>query len=131
MTQYKYIDGQAIELTPAEEADLAAAQAAYNAPEAVAARAREAIPPITKRQFLIAAANAGIITWDEAGSTAVPVAIQAIFDALPDPQDKAAKVTWIHMTKIGRNEPLVVAAATSFGMTEEQVNNFFIQAAAI
>lgn len=91
----------------------------------------EVIPSITTRQFLIAAASAGLITWAEAKTSAPPAAIQAVFDTLPDLQKKAAEVTWARMTMIERNEPLVAGAAAAFGMNEAQIDTFFIQAAAI
>lgn len=89
------------------------------------------IPSITKRQFLIAAADSNMITWEEAKSGAVPAAIQAVFDTLPPLQQNAAEVTWATMTRIERDEVLVSVVAAAFGMTGEQIDAFFIQAAAI
>lgn len=93
------------------------------------------IDPITTRQFLIAAALGGLITeqeaLDAATSGAIPSAIAVAFNALPADQAFGARVTWAKMTLIERNEPLVAAAAAALGMTEEQIEGFFIQAATL
>lgn len=93
------------------------------------------IASITRRQFLIGAASAGLLTAAEAEaaatSGAIPAAIEAVFNTLPNAQALAARITWATMTKIERGEPLVDAAAVAFGLTPEQVDAFFLSAASI
>lgn len=89
------------------------------------------IPAITKRQFLIQAVIAGIVEAADAESGAIPAPIAAVFDSLPTEQKIAARITWATMTVIERNEPLVAAVAAAFGMTESQIDNFFLQAATL
>lgn len=87
---------------------------------------------ISTRQFLIAAAIAGIITQQEAVDAAmtgaVPAAIEAVFGALPNEEQFAARITWAKMTVIPRDDHLVRVVATSLNMTEQQMDDFFISA---
>lgn len=121
---YKNVDGIEIPLTDAEMVE-------FNARVPLP----PAIPNITTRQFLIAAANASFITADEALAAAtggaIPANILGIFDALPSDKKLAAKITWAKMTKVERGDDLVMAAATVLGLTSTQMDNFFIQAASI
>jgi hypothetical protein len=128
MTQIKYVDGVAIELTPQEITARAAEEAAY--------AAQVYVPQtITKRQFLIAAAAEGIITsqeaLDAAKTGAVPAAIDAVFGALPANERTPARITWASMTIVGRNELLVAAVAAALGKTSQEIDDLFIQAGAI
>ena len=89
------------------------------------------IPSITRRQFLIAAAMAGLLTPTEAETGALPAVLEATFNTLPTSQALAARITWANMTKIERNEPLVAAAAAAFGLNDAEVDAFFLSAAQI
>lgn len=97
--------------------------------------APQEIPSITRRQFLIGAAGAGLLTAAEAEaaatSGAIPAAIEAVFNTLPSSHALAARITWATMTKIERDEALVDAAAAAFGLTPEQADAFFLSAASI
>lgn len=96
---------------------------------------QQEISSITRRQFLIGAAGAGLLTSAEAEAAAtggaIPAAIEAVFNTLPNAQNLAARITWATMTKIERNEPLVDAAAAAFGLNESEVDAFFLSAAQI
>ena len=99
-----------------------------------ATAATQEIPSITRLQFLIAAAGAGILTPAEAEESSlgnIPAPIQAVFDTLSPADALGARIVWRTMTKIERNEPLVAAVAAAQGMTSEQVDAFFLSAAAI
>lgn len=87
------------------------------------------IPTITTRQFLIAAAANGLITWEEAKSSEAPAAIQAVFGTLSAAQKNVAEVTWATMTRIERQDSLVPVVAAAFNKTETQIDDFFLQAA--
>lgn len=129
MTQMsKYVDSVRIEMTPdevsAREAEEAANAAIVYVPQI-----------ITRRQFLIAAGLAGYISQQEALAAAqdgsIPVSILTYFGTLPSEQQFAAKVTWATMTQVGRNEPLLAACAAALNITGQQIDNLFIQGAAL
>jgi len=90
---------------------------------------------ITALQFLLQAATDGIITQVEALSAAqtgaVPALIQAVFDTLPSEQGFVAKVRWARMTEVPRNDPLVAAVGQVLDMTTQEMDQFFIAAAAL
>lgn len=103
----------------------------YVAPEPAPA------PPIvlTARQFFIGLGLSGFLTMEEADAAAtvgaIPPAIAAVFDALPAVDAFVARVTWVKMTEVPRDHPLVAAAAAAAGKTEAEVDAFFAQAALI
>jgi hypothetical protein len=105
--------------TPAEVAEI---EALRNAPPPVPAS-------ISRRQFLIALTQAGLITDAEALAAArtgeVPAAIDAVFARLPPQQALAARITWATMTVIERDHPLVQAAIDAKLTTAEQVDALF------
>lgn len=90
---------------------------------------------ITALQFLLQAATDGIITQSEALEAAqtgsVPALIQAVFDTLTPTQSFVAQVRWARMTSIPRTDPLVAAVGQALGMTTQQMDTFFINAAAL
>jgi hypothetical protein len=90
---------------------------------------------ITALQFLLQAATDGIITQLEALEAAqtgsVPALIQAVFDSLAPTQSFAAQVRWARMTSIPRTDPLVAAVGQALSMTTQQMDTFFINAAAL
>ena len=45
--------------------------------------------------------------------------------------DEATKITWAYASEFNRNDPLLEALATQLGLTSQQVDDFFIAAAAI
>jgi ABC-type proline/glycine betaine transport system permease subunit len=99
-----------------------------------AAAMPQSIPSITRLQFLLAAPSAGLLTSEQAEQASlgeIPLPIQAVFDTLPEAEAAAARVIWRTMTRIERNEPLVAEVAAAQGMTSEQVDAFFVAAAAI
>lgn len=85
---------------------------------------------LTVRQFFIMLANSGYVTPQEAVEAAqtgvVPANIAAVFATLPPDQALAAQITWAKMTTVARNEPLIAAVAASLGLTEEEIDQFFI-----
>jgi hypothetical protein len=109
--------------TPAEAAEI---EALRNAPPPVPT-------VISRRQLLIALANAKLITEAEALAAAktgeVPAAIDAVFAALPKEQALAAQITWATMTVVERDHPLIQAVINAKLATVEQVDALF-QAAA-
>lgn len=43
-------------------------------------------------------------------------------------QDEATKISWEYSTEFRRENPLLASLAKNIGMTEEQIDNFFIEA---
>jgi hypothetical protein len=109
--------------TPAEVAEI---EAVRNAPPPVPSA-------ISRRQLLIALAQAKLITEAEALAAArtgeMPAAIDAAFAQLPPEQSLAARITWATMTVVERDHPLVQAVIDARLATAEQVDALF-QAAA-
>lgn len=52
-------------------------------------------------------------------------------EALIASSDEATKITWAYASEFKRNDPLLEALATQLGLTSQQVDQFFIAAAAI
>ncbi|ODR98429.1 hypothetical protein AUC68_08320 [Methyloceanibacter methanicus] len=99
-------------------------------------RAASVPATITPRQLLIGLVLHGTITDEEAVDAArtgaVPGKVQAIFDALPTPQEKtAAAITWAKMGVVERDHPLVAALASANGMSDADVDAFFAACADI
>jgi hypothetical protein len=109
--------------TPAEVAEI---EAVRNAPPPVPSA-------ISRRQFLIALMQAGLITDAEALAAAktgeVPAAIDAVFARLPPEQALAARITWATMTAVERDHPLIQAVIDAKIATAEQADALFRQAA--
>jgi hypothetical protein len=109
--------------TPAEAAEI---EALRNAPPPVPAA-------ISRRQLLIALAQAKLVTEAEALAAAktgeVPAVINQVFAALPKDQALAAQITWATMTVVERNHPLIQAVINAELATAEQVNTLFREAA--
>lgn len=97
-------------------------QAADNVPE-----------EISRRQFFQQLAVAGIITNAEAlaamKSGAVPQALQAIIDALPTEQDRFnAEMLVVGADTFYRTHPLTETVRLAMQWTEEQRDNFWLEA---
>jgi hypothetical protein len=109
--------------TPAEVAEI---EAALNAPPPVPS-------VISRRQLLIALAQAGLITEAEALAAAqtgaVPAVIDAFFSTLPSAQQTAARITWATMTQVERHHPLIQGVIDAQLATAEQVDALFTTAA--
>ena len=107
---YRATENGQEELSPEEEAAIraewAANEAAMNAPK---------IPQIvTMRQARLAMYNAGIL---------------ANLDASIAAADEYTKITWEYAQEVHRNNPYVISLGASLGLTSEQIDNLFIEAA--
>lgn len=89
---------------------------------------------LTLRQFILALtlSDPAFITNEEAIAFAsdktVPASIQAVFDGLPVEYRVPAVLTFKTMQNVPRNDPLVAAAGQSWGLTTEQLDQFFLTA---
>ena len=89
------------------------------------------IPNITATQMLIVLQSMGFITQTEATDrTQFPAAFSALLTG-GTAQDAALKIRWANLTLVERNNPLVTAFGSLLALTNEQIDNMFIQAAQI
>lgn len=89
------------------------------------------IPNITATQMLIVLQAMGFITETEATDrTQFPAAFSALITG-NTAQDNAIKIRWANLTFVERNDPLVGAFAALLSLTSEQIDDMFIQAAAL
>jgi hypothetical protein len=119
--------GQDIPMTPEEEAEFLAGQAA-TVP-------KKRIPPLSRRQFYQQLAKAGTITQAEALAAvrtgAVPAALGAFITSLPAEQQFDAEMILSGADEFRRDHPYVNAIAAAQGMDEAQVDAFFTAAGAL
>lgn len=73
---------------------------------------------ITQRQARLAMLNAGIYQQ-----------VQSAIAAMPGTDGEAARITWEFASSIDRDFPLVAQLSASLGLTSEQVDQLFIDAA--
>jgi len=58
-------------------------------------------------------------------------AIDALIDALPEPDKSDARISWEYSVEIDRSDPLVVNFGAALGLTAAQIDDLFIQAEAL
>jgi hypothetical protein len=83
------------------------------------------VPPavpaeVTMRQARLALAAAGKLA-----------AVDAAISSLSEPQKSAAQIEWEYSAAVRRTQPLVLALAPAIGLSDEQLDALFIQAAAL
>lgn len=89
------------------------------------------IPNITATQMLIVLQAMGFITQTEATDrTQFPAAFNALLTG-DTAQDAALKIRWANLTLVERSNSLVGAFASLLSLTNEQIDNMFIQAATL
>lgn len=90
---------------------------------------------LTRAQLLLGLLSANLITADEAIAAAqtgaVPAFIVSHFEAMQDPDRTAAYVKWASSPAFHRADPLLLAMAQATGITSAQLDQYFIQAAAM
>ncbi|MER9003338.1 hypothetical protein NKI15_06875 [Mesorhizobium sp. M0862] len=97
------------------------------------------VPPvpevISDRQFFQALAVGGIITQAEALAAVktgvIPAAMVALIAALPEANRFAAEMLLSGATEFKRAHPLTSAFGAAFGWGESQIDEFWIEAAAL
>lgn len=92
----------------------------FTAPSPDLGSMRAAMPAISMRQCRLALLSAGLL--DD-----VPAAIAA----LPSPEKEVAEIEWEYAHDIVRTAPLVAALASALGLTAEQVDTLFQEAATL
>lgn len=97
------------------------------------------VPPsipasISDRQFFQQLAVAGIVTEDEAlasNAAVIPAPLLAIIEQMPEDQQFAAKMVVSGATTFDRQHPMTIAIGTAYGMSAEQIDEFFAAAAVL
>jgi hypothetical protein len=98
------------------------------------------IPPsipteISDRQFFQQLATQGIVSQDDALAAVkvgiLPSPLQAIVNGLPADQQFSAEMLLCGAIAFQRSHPLTAAISAAYGWTAEQVDAFFIAAAAL
>ena len=75
---------------------------------------------VTMRQARLTLLGAGLLSQ-----------VDAAIASLPSPQKEAAQIEWEYAAVVQRNSGLVPAMAQALGMTESQIDDLFIAAAAL
>ena len=89
------------------------------APELVAERRRALVPrAVSMRQARLALKDAGKLA-----------AVDAAIDALPEPQRSEARIEWEYSTEVQRLNGFVAALGPALGLSSEQIDALFIDAA--
>ena len=103
-------------------------------PEALAAAARAGMS-LTRRQVIIGMVLEGLISQAEgiAMSTAKtpPAAVETMLAAMPEPQQTVARITLADFTVAYRLDPMVALFQTAGGLTDAQMDAFFVGYAAV
>jgi hypothetical protein len=90
---------------------------------------------ITRRQLLLQLQRAGWITTSEAvaaaTSGAVPTLLGNVLAGMTTEEADEARITWAAMSQAERTNPLLIAAATVAGASEEDLDDFFRAAAVL
>jgi hypothetical protein len=90
---------------------------------------------ISRRQLLLALAQMGLISGEEALAAAqtgaVPAAVQAVFDNMQPADKLSAQITWASMSVAERDHPLVLALAQANDMSAGEIDDFFRLAASL
>jgi phosphohistidine swiveling domain-containing protein len=123
----KLVDGVAVQMGPVEEAEFLAQQEADSG--------RTLVPQqISDRQFFQQLAVDGIITEEQAlasNAAVIPAPLLAIIEQMPADQQFDAKMKVSGATTFYRDDPLTIGIGTAYGMTSEQIDEFFTAAAAL
>lgn len=110
----KLVNGVEVEMSVEEQAALQAEwTAAQNAPVPVP-------QSVTMRQARLALLQAGLLSN-----------VDAAIATLPSPQKEAATIEWEYSQTVERHRPFVLTLGAALGLTSEQLDDLFIQAATL
>lgn len=88
---------------------------------------------ITSVQFFVQAIADGVMTNEEAVSCAAGAVIPSVFlpafEMMTRNEKSEFEIRLKRMTTVGRSEPLIEIARTLLGWSEQQMDEFFTQAA--
>ena len=87
---------------------------------------RATLPPLTRRQLFIALHRLGLITAPEAvaaaATGAVPVSLEPLFAALPEPEHTDARVTFAAFQMAYRLDPMTAMIAGAAGLSDPEID---------
>lgn len=75
---------------------------------------------VTMRQARLALLGAGLLAQ-----------VDAAIDALPEPQKSAARIEWDYSSEVHRSRAFVQQLGHALGLSDEQLDGLFTQAAAL
>ena len=75
---------------------------------------------VTMRQARLALLGAGLLSQ-----------VDAAIDALPEPQKSAARIEWDYSSEVHRSRPFVQQLGHALGLSDEQLDALFTQAATL
>lgn len=105
----KIVNGERVELSNDEQAALDAERAAYTLP----------VPPVvTMKQARLALLSAGLLP-----------SVEAALAGMTGAEGEAARIEWEYSTEVRRASVLVNSIAAGLGLTDQQIDNLFIDAA--
>lgn len=81
---------------------------------------RAAIRPVTMRQARLALLGAGVLSG-----------VEPALAAMPSPQREAAEIEWEYASEVRRDAPLIAAIGGALGLSDEQIDDLFLAAAAL
>lgn len=96
---------------------------------------QEPVPAsISDRQFFQQLAIAGIISEDEAlasNAAVIPAPLLVLVNQLPEEDQFNAKMILSGATTFERNHPLTISIGSAYGMSSDQIDEFFKQASVL
>ncbi|MDP2062400.1 MAG: hypothetical protein Q8J98_04760 [Phaeovulum sp.] len=112
-----------------------AAAEALSLPEPTAEERRAALPPLSRRQVFIGLVASGLATAQEvlaiSASGTVPAVIEAAFAAMPEPQQSYARITLAEFTVAQRLDPTTLLLQAAAGLTDAELDAFFVEFAKV
>lgn len=112
MTLKKIVDGVEVDMTPEEEAAMLAEWEAATAP---------VVPrEVSMAQARLALLGAGLLS-----------AVDTAINAMPEPAKSAARISWEYRQTVRRESELTLSLASALGLTSQEVDELFIQAATL
>ena len=90
------------------------------------------VPDVSALQMLSVLVINGNITETEALNRSVfPASLSPALAALPPQEQTVLKIRWANLTTVSRSDALVASMGAMLGLTDEQIDALFIQAAAL
>ena len=81
-------------------------------------------PPVVPEAITMRQARLALLAADLLDS------VDAAISSLPSPQREAARIEWEYATEVRRDSPTMALIGAALGLTEEQIDALFIDAAA-